>query len=286
MGTKQTKHTGLRGARSARTAGGGKSPGAAESLAGRVYAVTGGAKRIGRAMVLQLAARGASIVLHVNSSRAEGEALAAWLRKKKTPVTVVAGDLREAATGERIIAAADQAYGRLDGFVNNASIFHRTPEAELTVAALDAYHAVNTRAPYLCMLAAARYMRAAVAKKRQPEGRIVNLLCQSIHQPWSHYAPYCASKAALHSLTLSLARLYAPEIYINGVAPGHVLDPSDGHRTGRDLVVDSGAAMGEGRQGRVVDVVDAVLFLLEPGRRISGRVIDVALTASEERHKG
>ncbi|HTL53375.1 MAG TPA: SDR family NAD(P)-dependent oxidoreductase [Planctomycetota bacterium] len=255
------------------------------SLAGRVYVVTGGAKRIGRAIVLHLAARGASIVLHVNSSRAEGQELATALRKKGTPVALVVGDLTHDATPKAIVRAARKEFGRLDGFVNNASVFHRTPEAELTVELLDQFHAVNTRAPYLCMVEAARFMREAVRQGVQPEGRIVNLLCQSIHGPWSHYAPYCASKAGLYSLTCSLARLYAPEVYINGVAPGHVLDPSDGHRTGRDLVVDSGAAMGVGRQGRVADVVDAVLFLLEPERKISGRVIDVALTTSEERHR-
>lgn len=256
------------------------------SLAGRVYAVTGCARRIGRAIVLSLAARGASLVLHVNRSRAEGEAFAKALRKRGHSVALTCGDLVAGTTAAEIVATAQREFGRLDGLVNNASIFHRTTEAELTAADLDRYHAVNTRGPYQCMLQAARFMRANVARRKQPEGRIVNLLCQSIHLPWSHYAPYCASKAALHSLTLSLARLYTPEIYINGVAPGHVLDPSDGHRTGRDLVLESGAKMGVGRQGRVADVVDAVLFLLEPERKISGRVIDVALTANEERHRG
>ena len=150
--------------------------------------------------------------------------------------------------------------------MNNAAVFSPSPLGEIEPSALDALFTVNTFAPLLISQAAAPYLQAQ-------RGSIVNIGDIYAHRPLASHGAYCASKAALLSLTRSLAAALAPRVRVNAVAPGAILWPETGGDTGtRQRILDDTllARLGEPR-----DVADAVRFLVKDATFVTGQVIDV-----------
>jgi pteridine reductase len=185
-------------------------------LNGKSALITGGAKRLGRAMALALAGRGVRLALHYGTSRPEAEALAAELRAAGTEIELFQADLADGERIGRLIAEADERFGGLDILVNNAAIFERKPFGELTETDWRRTLDINLTAPFLCARHAGERMRARGA------GKIVNMACVGGLQPWADYIAYSVSKAGLVMLTETLAKALAPAVQVNAIAPGIV----------------------------------------------------------------
>lgn len=233
---------------------------------GAVALVTGAARRLGRAIALRLARGGCRVAVHYRASRREAGEVVAAIREGGGEARAFPADLSRAGAPARLVAAVERGLGPVEVLVNNASVFRATPFLECTAGDLEEHMAVNLRAPFLLARAVAPGM---VARGR---GRIVNLGDIHGERPLPDHAPYGASKAALHFLTLALARELAPAVQVNAVAPGAILLPEgapDGLR--RTLLRNIPA----GRLGTPEEVAGAVAFLVEGPDFVTGEVLRV-----------
>ena len=231
-----------------------------DSLNGRVVLVTGGARRVGRAVALDLAAHGARAAVHYLSSEAD-----ALRTAEEAGGRAFQADLTDLEQVQRLFSEVADAYGRLDGLVNNAAVYFRTPIEETTEADWDRLHDANLKATYFCCQAAAKIMRA------QGDGRIVNISSMGGLRAWSGYAPYNASKAGVIHLTRSLAKELAPEISVNSVAPG-VIEFTDEHQPEVQRMIDNTPMA---RHGTGQDIAEAVRFFLAGPKFITGQTLTV-----------
>ena len=181
---------------------------------GKRALVTGAARKVGRAIALALGRAGADVAVHYRSSRGEAEVTAAELLRLGVRAPLVQGDQAEAPG--RIVGEAAAALGGLDLLVCNAAGFEKVEAAVLSRKQFEAMLAANLTGPFLLMQAALPHLRAS-------RGAIVTLLdlCGTA-QVWKGYAHYAASKAGLAALTRLLALEWAPEVRVNGVAPGAI----------------------------------------------------------------
>ncbi|QTN22288.1 SDR family oxidoreductase [Rhizobacter sp. AJA081-3] len=180
-----------------------------------VVLVTGAARRIGRAIALELAAHGFDIALHCHAASAESAATLAELRKLGARAETFAADLADEAATRALLPAVAQAFGRVDALVNNASRFAYDDAASFGHAEMQAHWRINTAAPILLAQALHAHLSA-----RDAQGCVVNLLDQKLANPNPDYLSYTLSKAALQSATVMLAQALAPRLRVCGVAPG------------------------------------------------------------------
>ena len=230
---------------------------------GRRALVTGGAVRVGRAISLALGEAGYDVAIHFASSAAAASEVEAAIREVGGRAATLEANLTQPGEAEGLVARAIAQLGGLDLLVNNAGIFpHARPE-EVSVADWDRVFALNARAPFFCCRAAASLMTAG--------GSIVNIADSGVDEAWPGYAVYLASKAALVSLTRSLARAWAPRIRVNAVAPGPVLLPESYGVEERGNAAERTALR---RVGRATDVAAAVLYL-DGAEFVTGEVMYV-----------
>jgi len=235
----------------------------ARPLAGRRVLVTGGARRIGRAIALQLAEAGAEVGITFRGSDADAQHTVDALRKVGARAFAVNCDVRdEASVNEAVFSAVEQ-LGGLDVLVNNAGAFETAVLQEISVAQWDAMFETNTRGPFLVAKAAYPHLKAS-------RGRIVNIGSLGGIHPWATHGHYCTSKAALHMLSQTMAKAWAPEIAVNCVAPGMVVmgevDPAYEHFAAKTPM---------GRNGTPADVAAAVLFFAAGPHFITGQLLAV-----------
>ena len=224
------------------------------ALEGKVALVTGAGARLGRAVAVDLAARGCDVVLHAHTSRQGAEDLARDLAASGRRAKVLTADLAQVKQTERFARDARNAFGKVDILINSAGVFWPTPLERLNAEEFDAFTAVNLRAPYLLSAELGRWM------KRSGGGVIVNLACVSAQRPWKDYVPYSISKAGVVALTIGLAKLLAPEVRVNAVAPGTVLPPEG---TPPKRLKELQKRLPLQRLGRPEDLVRAVAYLVE-----------------------
>jgi NAD(P)-dependent dehydrogenase (short-subunit alcohol dehydrogenase family) len=187
------------------------------SHSSRVALVTGGAKRIGRAITLALADGGFAVAIHANRSSAEAESLAAEMAQAGKRAAVVRGDLAAPDAPEAIISDAVAPFGPLTLLVNNASIFEDDEVGSLEPEAWDRHFAINLRAPVFLAQAFAAQVAAGV------DASIINVVDQRVRKLTPRQFSYTLSKAALHAATTTLAQALAPRVRVNAVAPGPTL---------------------------------------------------------------
>lgn len=242
--------------------------GAAGPLAGRVALVTGGARRVGAAVVTALADAGADVAVHAHASVREARALVARLRRTGRRAVVLTGDLSDAAVARALPDRAVDLLGRLDVLVHNAAGFERTDPRSADAEAFDRAMAVNARAAWLLTSAAATHLAKAAGRSRRggpatgSGSAVVHVACASAASPWPGYLPYSASKAALVALVKGFAKALAPAVRVNAVAPGPVLPPDDDDADrGRRARPDVAATTWLARWGRPDDVAQAVVYL-------------------------
>jgi pteridine reductase len=236
------------------------------SLKDHAVLITGGARRVGAEIARTLHAAGANILLHYRSSAAAAAALIEeFNRARAGSAAGAAADLIDPQAPERLIAAVEAQFGRLDVLINNASSFVPTPVGKITAALFDDLIGTNLRAPLFLAQAAA----GALARQR---GLILNVV--DIHglRPLKGYPVYSAAKAGLAMLTRSLARELGPEVRVNGIAPGPVLWPEEMDAAIKEEIIGKTALK---RPGSPSDVARTALFLAKDAPYITGQIIVV-----------
>lgn len=221
-------------------------------IEGRVGLVTGGAHRVGRAMVLGLARAGADVAIHYHGSGAAADDTADAVRALGRRAETFQADLSDPDTATRLANAVVEAMGRLDILVNSASLFESARFRDVTVDAWDRVMAVNLRAPFLLLQATAPLLEAS-------KGVAVNIADLAGVQAWPAFPHHGVAKAGLIHLTRVAARALAPDVRVNCIVPGTVLPPEDYTPEQIETSVRRTVLR---RIGSPDDVVDALLFLV------------------------
>ena len=230
----------------------------------RVALVTGGARRVGRAIVERLAAGGFDVAFTYNRSRDDAAALADQLRAKGAKVHPISADLSDPlGAADTVDAGFRAAFTRLDVLVNNASVYEPAALPDLTPNQLRVMNAVHVETPLLLV-------QALEPLLRQARGCVINMVDLLAERPWPKYLAYCASKAGLWNLTLGLARELAPDVRVNGIAPGVVEWPDGYPEEEKERYL---RRVPLARAGTPQDVAELVHFLATGGRYITGQVI-------------
>ena len=234
-----------------------------KSLTGRRALVTGAARRIGRGVALALAEAGADVAITFRGSEAEARSTAEELRAFGVRGLALPCDVRDEVSVQEAVAEAADRLGGLDLLVNNAGTFETAALEAISGAEWDAMFATNTRGPFLVARAAYPHLKAA-------GGRIVNIGSLGGIHPWATHAHYCTSKAALHMLSQTMAKAWAPEISVNCVAPGMIVvgEVTAGYEHFAEKTPMR-------RNGRVEDVAAAVLFFATGPHFITGQLLAV-----------
>lgn len=190
-------------------------------LKGKIALITGAAARLGAATVRRLHAAGAGVVIHYRRSSAAAKTLRdELLNLRAGSATTVQGDLLDPGSWPHLVAHAVEFGGGLDILINNASSYYPTPIGTATDAQWDDLFGSNARAPFFLA-------QSAVPELRRRRGCIVNMVDIHAERPSADHPIYCMAKAANAMMVKALARDLAPEIRVNGVAPGAALWPED-----------------------------------------------------------
>jgi NAD(P)-dependent dehydrogenase (short-subunit alcohol dehydrogenase family) len=235
-------------------------------IKGRGVLITGAAKRVGRAIALELGRRGANVVINYNHSRQAAEHTVREIEATGVSGVAIQADVAKVSEVERMVRQAAEFLGRLDVVVNNASVFYRTPLESVTEADWDINLDVNLKGPFFCAKFAAELML------KHGGGKIINIADWAGFRPYMNYVPYCISKAGVIALTQVLAKTLAPTIQVNAVAPGTVLLPEEFDDHEKEKIIQGTPLR---RIGSPEDVVQAVLFLIEGGDFITGHTLVV-----------
>ena len=239
-------------------------------LEDKVALVTGGAARIGAQICRTLANAGAIVAIHCHRSLAAAEDLVEEIEASGGESFVVRGDLSEEEDRVALIDSVIERAGRLDILVNNASIFEKIPLDEMTSDAAQMMWRVNAEAPLMLIQHAAPHLRF---EGKDDPGSVINMIDNSSgRNDWPELSHYCASKAALLSITRSLAQELAPSIRVNAVGPGAILFQDWESEERRSAVLSS---IPIGRQGDTEEIAETVLFLAAGPSYITGQIIDV-----------
>lgn len=232
-------------------------------LQGKVALVTGAAKRIGRTIALGLAAEGADVAITYRDSQKQAEQTICELASLGGRAIAVQADLREPASIREAVERIVKELGSIDILVNNAGRFETARIEDISVEQWDAMFEANTRGPFLTAQAALPYLKAA-------RGRIINLGSLGGMHPWPTHAHYCTSKAALHMLTQTMSKAFAPEISVNCVAPGMIVNDeisAEYEHFARKTPMQ--------RNGTPEDVAAAVIFFATGPQFITGQILGI-----------
>ena len=222
-------------------------------IRGKTALVTGGAKRVGRTIALELAKKGAHILLHYHRSEKEARQAADEIKTLGVSCGLLQADLSVAKDVSTMAAEALKLRKSVDILVNSASLFFKTPPETASEADWDKLMDTNLKAPFLLSTEIGRRMV-------KQGGSIVNIADWSGFRPYKDYSAYCSSKGGLITLTKALARDLAPRVRVNAVAPGPVLAPPDMSETEKEAVAKTTAL---GRWRKPEDIAYAVNFLIE-----------------------
>jgi NAD(P)-dependent dehydrogenase (short-subunit alcohol dehydrogenase family) len=223
-------------------------------LHGKVALVTGGAKRVGKAIVTALAQRGCKVVVHYRTSQAEAEETVRELLAAGREAMAIQADITQEADVERMIDAAVARFGRIDVLVNNAAVFFRTPVNTLTVDEWEQVMDVNLTGTFLCA------QKIGLRMRDWGGGHIINMADIAGLRPWADYIPYSVAKACVITLTQGLALELAPQVMVNAVVPGPVLFQEDTPEEVRRREIDKTLAK---RAGTPEEVAEVVVFVAE-----------------------
>lgn len=241
--------------------------------------VTGGARRIGAAIVRDLAAHGYTVAIHASTSLDEAAAIRNEIVAAGGRACVVTGDLMSREGREALIGATNALIGPIDLLVNNASIFQRDGVEEFNEALFDDHFAIHVKAPTILTRDFVRQLPEPVS------GLVVNIIDQRVWSPTPRFYSYTLSKAALYMATKTAAQALAPRIRVNAIGPGPTLPAArqtqaDFQKQLSGLIMKKGADLGEfGRTIRFLHETPSItgqMIALDGGQHLAWQTPDVA----------
>ena len=233
----------------------------------KIALITGATRRIGAAIAKKLHARGLDLILHYRSSADAAQQLAAGLNQLRPgSAQLLRADFEESTEPEALAECVRTMTERLDVLVNNASTFEPTPLGKVNREQWDRLMASNLRAPF--------FLSQAMLPLLAPnQGCIVNLLDIHGQRPLKEYPVYCIAKAGLLMMTRALAREMAPDVRVNGIAPGSILWPEHGlDEAARKNILERTALK---RRGEPEDIAAAVAYLVMDAPYVTGEILTV-----------
>ncbi len=228
--------------------------------------ITGGARRIGRAIALRLARSGCRIAIHYRDSEEEALKTASECRQAGVVAEILRADLADVGQTEQVPPRVVEKLGRLDFLINNASIFEPMTVETFNPANWDRTMRINLTAPMILTCAARTALRAGGC------GRVVNLCDAAAKRPWPGHLAYATSKGALETLTMALARALAPEVHVVGIAPGVAAWSDDYDQAARERLT---ARIPLKRAGTAEEIAAAVHFVLSQGDYLTGTILTI-----------
>lgn len=236
-------------------------------LDGKVALITGGAKRIGACIARTLHQAGMNVVIHYHSSADAARALQEQLNdQREHSCLLIQGELTAHGKLKSIVKESVQQMGRLDVLVNNASAFFPTPLKTASEKDWSQLIDANLKAPFFLT----QYATPHLAKQ---QGCVINLIDIYAQRPLPDHPIYCASKAGLASLTRSFAQSLAPDIRVNGLAPGAILWPEEQHDELAQQRLLSRTPLK--RLGNPQDIANAALFLIQDAPYMTGQILNI-----------
>ncbi|HEV8607675.1 MAG TPA: SDR family oxidoreductase [Tepidisphaeraceae bacterium] len=230
----------------------------------RVALVTGAARRVGRAIALKLAGGGFDVAITYRGSADEAGEVVELVKRSGQKGSAIQADFSDPQrAAEQVEKAFSAQFNRLDALVNNASMYEPSSLQGASEKQMHDLFAVHFQTPFLLCRRFEKLLRAS-------RGHIVNMIDLLAERPWPEYLVYCASKAALGSLTRGLARALAPEVTVNGIAPGVVEWPEGYPESEREKYL---KRVPLGRPGTPEDVAKLVEFLVMDGSYVTGQII-------------
>ena len=190
-------------------------------LSNKIALVTGGAKRVGKAIVQALAARGCHVIVHYHTSQAEAETTVKELHAAGHTAIALQADISKEDEVETMLEAAVSRFGRIDVLVNNAALFYRTPVESLSIEDWERVMDVNLTGTFLCA------HKIGLRMREWGWGHIINIADVAGLRPWADYIPYSVSQACILTFTQGLAMELAPQVMVNAVIPGPILFQHD-----------------------------------------------------------
>ncbi len=232
-------------------------------LSGKVVLVTGAARKIGRILARSLASAGADVAITYRESDKAAQQTLRELSAMGQRSIALRCDVRDPESVRTSVACVLEEFGHLDILVNNAGMFATVPLESITVDEWDAMFETNTRGAFLMAQAAHPHLKRS-------RGRIINIGSLGGSHPWATHAHYSTSKAALHMLTQTMSKAFAPEISVNCVAPGMIVNgevqPDYEHFAAKTPMK---------RNGKPEEVAEAVLFFATGPHFITGQILGV-----------
>ncbi len=237
-------------------------------LKGKVVLITGAARRIGRTLAHAAAKAGANVVITYRESEQAAHATLLELAEHGHETMALRCDVRDPLSVQEAVAAVMGEFERLDVLINNAGLFETAPLEAISVAQWDAMFETNTRGPFLMAQAAHPYLKAV-------QGRILNIGSLGGVHPWPTHGHYSTSKAALHMLTQTMSKAFAPEISVNCVAPGMIVGGEENGGDAQSEYEHFARKTPMGRNGTPEDVAAAAMFFLAGPHFITGQILGV-----------
>ena len=229
--------------------------------------VTGGAKRIGKAIIELFAKEQWKVIIHYNKSKSDAEDLASKINSNNdNSAFIVGGDLDNSEDVQSIISSVNSISETLDLLVNNASTFYPTPIEEISNDHWNRLIGSNLKGPLFLI-------QGFKEKLKNSKGSIINITDTNLTKGVANFSIYSAAKAGLESITKGLAKELAPEIKVNAIAPGAMLEPPDITWTEnqKNKVIESIPLK---KMGAEQDIAEAVYFLAR-SNYITGQIIKI-----------
>ena len=229
--------------------------------------ITGAAKRVGKEMALSFFKKGWNIIIHYNSSNGDAQSLADEMNaQRKNSAFIIQANLDNAEDVLKLAETAVSFSGRIDGLINNASTFYPTPMGSFSEEHWEALMGSNLKAP----LFLTQFLCETLRKNK---GFIINITDINVNKALTNHSIYLAAKSGLQTITQSLAKELAPDIRVNAIAPGAILEPPNVTWTKeqKDNII---KLIPMSRMGNEKDIADAAIYLSE-AEYVTGQILNV-----------
>ena len=236
-----------------------------QTLSGKTVLITGGARRLGRAIALELAKAGADVAITFRNSARQAQHTVIDLGSFGGRAVALRCDITDEKSVRSAIKETAKELGGIDILVNNAANYETVEFGQITLQQWDAIFASNTRGPFLVS-------REALKHLRERRGKIINLGSLGGLRPWADHAHYCSSKAAVHMLTKVMAKALAPEIAVNCIAPGMI---DLGEKAAAAFMKRMARQTPMRRNGTGEEIAAAALFFAAAPHFITGQILAV-----------